>query len=158
MSHSDQRNKLITIKGGPGSTVSQLLHRPPVTSSQCFGATLDELDLNRWHRAMSSMSTMGSTYGNDADRMTPQGAVANAQDSGIFSAVCSGDRDRSRTSHGTGPARSKLPPQTLLPSRVCCPGAQARQAANASASASAILLSCRDSSKEPLNEDHRREL
>lgn len=84
------------------------------------------------------MGSTSSTYGDDADCMSPQGAVANAQDSGIFSAVCFGDRGRSRTSHGTGPA--KLPPQTLMPSRVCCqwlprPG----QAANASTSASAIL-------------------
>lgn len=38
---------------------------------------------------------MSSTRGSDADSMNPQGAVANAQDSGIFSAVCSGDRERS---------------------------------------------------------------
>ncbi|KAG6363093.1 hypothetical protein INS49_008188 [Diaporthe citri] len=44
---------------------------------------------------MASSSSTRSTYGNDADRTSLQGAVANAQDSGICSAVCSGDRDRS---------------------------------------------------------------
>lgn len=134
-------NKLIAIKGGPGSAVSRRLHCPPVTASQRFGTTPDVLSQNRWHQAYSLMSSMRSTYGNDADRMSPQGAVANAQDSGIFSAVCFGDRGRSRTSHGTGSA--KLPPQTLMPSRVCCPGP-----ARLPTPAPAPARSCRDSSKE----------
>lgn len=71
---------------------------------------------------------MSSTHGSDADRMNPQGAVANAQDSGIFSAVCSGDRERSI------PYVTWDGAQLSFRHRLRCHqgcAAQARQAANA---------------------------